>query len=75
MDYVLAEFTILPGYRGNGFARKAINLLFEMFHGKWEIKYNIKNTKARNLWESATELYNPIKKYLTPEEPVLVFKN
>lgn len=75
VDYVLAEFTILPEYRGNGYARKTIEILLETYHGKWEIKYNIKNTKAQNLWESATELYKPIKKYLSPEEPVLIFEN
>ena len=75
VDYVLAEFTILPFYRGNHFARETIDLLFTIYHGKWEIKYNIHNEIAKNLWTSATDKYYPVVRYLSPEEPVLIFKN
>ena len=75
VDYVLAEFTILPEYRGNHFAKDTIELLFTLYHGKWEIKYNIKNDKAKNLWTSATKKYNPVIKYLSDCEPVLIFNN
>ena len=74
-DYVLAEFTILPPYRGNHFAKETIELLLTLYHGKWEIKYNIHNEIAKNLWESATAKYQPIKRYLSDEEPVLIFEN
>ena len=75
VDYVLAEFTILPEYRGNHYAKETIELLFTLYHGNWEIKYNINNIIAKNLWTSATMKYNPIIKYLSPEEPVLIFEN
>ena len=75
VDYVLAEFTILPKYRGNHYAKETIELLLAIYHGRWEIKYNIKNVIAKELWESATRKYNPTKKYLSIEEPVLIFKN
>ena len=75
IDYVLAEFTILPKYRGNHYAKETIELLFTIYHGKWEIKYNINNIIAKNLWTSATIKYKPIIKYLSPEEPVLIFEN
>ena len=75
VDYVLAEFTILPPYRGNHYARETIDLLLTLYHGKWEIKYNIKNLIAKNLWESATKKYTPKRVYLSDEEPVLIFNN
>ena len=75
VDYVLAEFTILPEYRGNHYAKETINLLLTLYHGKWEIKYNIKNKIAMNLWETATNKYNPKRLYLSDEEPVLIFEN
>ena len=75
VDYVLAEFTILPKYRGNHYAKETIELLLTIYHGRWEIKYNINNVIAKNLGESATLKYNPTKKYLSIEEPVLIFKN
>lgn len=75
VNYVLAEFTILPKYRGNHYAKETIELLFTIYQGKWEIKYNINNILAKNLWTSATIKYKPIIKYLSPEEPVLIFKN
>ena len=74
-DYVLAEFTILPKYRGNHYAKDTIELLFTLYHGKWEIKYNINNEKAKNLWTSVTKKYNPVVKYLSDTEPVLIFNN
>lgn len=75
VDYVLAEFTILRAFRGNHYARETIELLFTIYHGKWEIKYNIHNEKAKNLWTSATAKFNPVVEFLSPEEPVLIFKN
>ncbi len=75
VDYVLAEFTILRAFRGNHYARETIELLFTIYHGKWEIKYNINNEKAKNLWTSVTKKYNPIIKYLSDVEPVLIFRN
>lgn len=75
VDYVLAEFTIFPYFRRNKYASEAINILFKNFKGNWEIKYNINNTPALNLWEKVTEKYNPKRLNDSNEEVVLIFNN
>ena len=72
-DNVLAEFTILPMYRHNHMAIKAIKLLFEQFKGKWEIKYNINNIAAKSLWNKVTKQYNPKLLQYSDVEIVLTF--
>ena len=72
-DYTLAEFCIFPSYRRKGFAVNAVNILFDRFKGKWEIKYNNKNLGAKKLWTMITSPYNPKVCYLNEEEVVLEF--
>ena len=45
----MAEFTIFPTYRNKHYAREAVKLIFDTYKGKWEIKYNENNIKAKNL--------------------------
>ena len=72
-DYVLAEFTIFPMYRGKHLAITAAELLFDRFKGRWEIKYNEKNTAAKALWSKVTEKYCPELTRLNDVEKVLSF--
>lgn len=72
-DYTMAEFTIFPSYRRKHFALEAVNLIFSMYHGKWEIKYNEKNTAAKKLWTQVTARYNPSFYHLNKEETVIEF--
>lgn len=72
-DYVMAEFTIFPMYRGKHLAIKAAEMIFERFKGRWEVKYNEKNTAAKALWNQVTERYRPKKIYLNDTETVLSF--
>ena len=74
-DYTMAEFTIFPAYRRNHFALETAEMILSKHPGKWEIKYNEKNDKARKLWTRVTAPYNPEKYHLNEEETVFVFDN
>ena len=72
-DYVLAEFTVFPMYRRRHLATRAAETLFGRFRGNWEVKYNEKNTAARNLWTRVMEEYHPRTTRLNENETVLSF--
>ena len=73
--YTMAEFTIFPSYRRNGYAFEAKNLILSTFKGKWEIKYNEKNVAGKNLWNAVAAPYNPSIFHLNENETVLEFDN
>ena len=73
-DYTMAEFTIFPAYRRKHFAFNAAKMIFDKHPGKWEIKYNEKNSGAKKLWIAVTALYEPEAHCLNDEETVLVFE-
>ena len=75
IDYSIAEFTIFPHYRNKGYAKEAVNIVFNLYKGVWEIKYNEKNIKAKNFWNSVTKSYNPKKIKYSKVETVLKFIN
>lgn len=75
IDYSIAEFTIFPSYRKNGYAKEAVNLLFAQFKGKWEIKFNNKNIGAMKLWNSVTNKFSPNIIRLNENEIILEFEN
>ena len=58
VDYNLAFFTIFPAYREKNNGRLAVQSLFKKYQGKWEIKYNKRNIKAKNFWKKVTKDYN-----------------
>ena len=70
----MAEFTIFPAYRKKHFALDAARKIFAEHPGKWEIKYNEKNTAAKRLWNTVTAPYEPKLHHLNDEETVLVFE-
>lgn len=72
-DYVMAEFTVFPIYRKHHIASKAVELIFEKHVGSWEIKYNEKNTPAKELWNKICAKYKPRKIHLNEFERVLSF--
>ena len=74
-DYTMAEFTIFPAFRRKHYALDAANLILDQHRGKWEIKYNEKNAKAKNLWTAVTMPYHPEVYHLNEEETVFVFSN
>jgi predicted acetyltransferase len=72
-DHVLAEFTVFPGFRRQHLAKAAAEQILEMFPGRWEIKYNEKNTAARNLWNQIAAQYQPRICRYSDTEMVLCF--
>ncbi len=72
-DHVLAEFTIFPVYRRRRLASAAADMIFRRFKGRWEVKYNEKNTAARALWHKAAARYGPRETHLNEAETVLSF--
>lgn len=73
-DYVMAEFTVFPAYRRRFIATEAAAMLFERFKGRWEVKFNEKNTAAKALWSKATASYCPRATRLNEEETVFSFE-
>ena len=72
-DYTMAEFTIFPSFRRKHLAIDAAKLILSEHKGKWEIKYNEKNEKAKKLWNAIAMPYEPERIYLNEEETVLSF--
>lgn len=73
-DHVLAEFTVFPMYRRQRLAAETVKLLFDTFPGRWEIKYNEKNTAAKSFWNKCTQCYKPEQITYSDTETVLVFR-
>ena len=73
-DYTMAEFTIFPAYRRKHFALDVAKMILDKHPGKWEIKYNEKNTGAKKLWNTVAAPYEPEEYHLNDEETVLSFK-
>ena len=56
-DYVMAEFFVMFKYRRCGVGRTAAGMLFERFHGKWQLKRHPHNTASVFFWDSVVEQY------------------
>ena len=75
IDYNMAEFTIFPSYRGCHLATNTILEIFKTHVGKWEIKYNINNVKAKNMWSNLCSKYRPSIRQFDVDQEVLCFSN
>ena len=73
-DYTMAEFTIFPSFRRKHCALEAAGLILNRFPGRWEIKYNEKNTGAKRLWMTVAAPYRPVVHRLNEAETVLEFR-
>ena len=71
----MAEFTIFPSYRRNGYATAAVRWILSKYRGNWEIKYNENNTKAKRFWTMVLAPYAPTAYSLNEQETVLEFSN
>ena len=49
-DYSLAEFFVMYKYRRLGVGKSAAISVFDMFHGKWQLKRHPKNTASVHFW-------------------------
>ena len=48
--YEIAEFFVLNKYRKLGAGTYMANEMFNLFHGKWEIRTLLKNKRAQDFW-------------------------
>ena len=71
-DHAMAEFFLLPGWRGKGLGLAFTQEIFRQRPGSWEIKYHRENRPAGALWSRSAEPFRPM---VTPlgEEVVLSF--
>lgn len=73
-DYTMAEFTIFPSFRRKHFAFDAAKMILSEHPGRWEIKYNEKNSAGKKLWTAVTAPYAPNVHHLNEEETVFSFE-
>ena len=73
-DFTMAEFTIFPACRRKHLALETAKMILKDHPGKWEIKYNEKNTGAKKLWTTLTAPFSPKIHHLNDEETVLAFE-
>lgn len=73
-DHVMSEFTVLPAFRRRHLAERAADEIFRRYKGNWEIKYSDKSSAAAALWNRVTEIYHPLRKDLSGNEKLLMFR-
>lgn len=56
-DYSLAEFFVMIKYRRNGVGKIAANKIFNMFHGKWQLKRHPHNIPSVHFWNKVVSEY------------------
>jgi predicted acetyltransferase len=69
----IAEFLILPNYRGNQIGKKVAFQIFDIFKGNWEVEPIENSDGAYNFWKKTIEEYtNNNYKY---EKNIFLFEN
>ena len=53
--YEISEFFVLNKYRKLGAGTYMANYVFNLFHGKWEIRTLLKNKKAQDFWRKVVK--------------------
>ncbi|WP_346887891.1 GNAT family N-acetyltransferase [Clostridium sp. UBA1056] len=56
-DYSLAEFFVMYKYRRCGVGKLAAIRIFDMFHGKWQLKRHPKNIASVHFWNNVISEY------------------
>ena len=56
-DYCLSEFFVMHKYRRGGVGRKAVNLVLDKHHGKWQLKRHPHNTVSVKFWDNVVSEY------------------
>jgi len=74
VDSCIAEFTIFPAYRKNGYALEAVRELTKLRPGTWQLKYLPKNKPGMLLWQKVKESYGGSETVLEDGEIVISFK-
>ena len=68
-DYSLAEFFVMYKYRCSGVGRFGAMKVFDMFHGKWQLKRHPKNIASVHFWNKVIDEYTVGKYTLIKEYP------
>ena len=63
-DNSIAEFTIFPSYRGQGYATAAVEALRRLRPGSWQLKYSPRNGPGAALWEKVAARYGGVRQPL-----------
>ncbi len=56
-DYSMAEFFVMYKYRRMGLGIWAAHTVFDMLHGRWQLKRHPKNTASVRFWDKAVGEY------------------
>ncbi|WP_055668593.1 GNAT family N-acetyltransferase [Desnuesiella massiliensis] len=56
-DYSLAEFFVMYKYRHLGVGKSVAMKVFDMFHGKWQLKRHPKNITSVEFWNKVISEY------------------
>lgn len=72
-DYSLAEFFVMYKYRRCGVGKFAAAKVFDMFHGKWQLKRHPKNTASVHFWNTVILEYTEGRYKLVEAYPGLAY--
>lgn len=56
-DYTLAEFFVMFKYRRQGIGKIAAGKVFDLFHGKWQLKRHPHNIPSVHFWNHVVSEY------------------
>lgn len=56
-DFCLSEFFVMHKYRRCGVGKRAINLVLDKHHGKWQLKRHPHNIASVKFWDSVISEY------------------
>jgi predicted acetyltransferase len=56
-DFAMSEFFVMHKYRTTGVGRYAAKAIFDMFHGKWELRRHPKNIGSVCFWDKVIDEY------------------
>ena len=74
VDNCIAEFTIFPAYRHKGKGLEAIEALWAVRKGSWQLKYSTANQVGAAFWEKVKEKYNGQEHKLEGTEIAITFE-
>lgn len=68
----IAEFMVIPKYRGNKIGKKVAFQIFDMYPGNWEVSPSFGSESAYNFWKRVIEEYSNDFKYI---DRIFLFNN
>ncbi|MGN0611598.1 MAG: GNAT family N-acetyltransferase [Ruminiclostridium sp.] len=56
-DFCLSEFFVMNKYRRKGYGKEAAFRVFDMHHGRWQLKRHPHNTASVSFWDNVINEY------------------